>query len=66
MQELEHLNEEVASLAARQAEIRGKLQDAGATDIPALDSSAESFGSCYLLQNFMPLHPYDFQLVESG
>ncbi|PBK66111.1 hypothetical protein ARMSODRAFT_1006235 [Armillaria solidipes] len=45
MQELEHLNQEVVSLAARQAEIRGKLQDAGATDIPALDSSAESFAS---------------------
>ncbi|KAK0186451.1 hypothetical protein F5146DRAFT_1004578 [Armillaria mellea] len=45
MEELEHLNQEVVSLAARQAEIREKLKDAGASDIPALDSSAESFAS---------------------
>ncbi|KAK0495782.1 hypothetical protein EDD18DRAFT_252883 [Armillaria luteobubalina] len=45
MQELEHLNQEVACLATRQAEIREKLKDAGASDIPALDSSAENFAS---------------------
>ncbi|KAK0199744.1 hypothetical protein DFS33DRAFT_1364705 [Desarmillaria ectypa] len=43
MQELEHLNQEVANLASRQAEIREKLKSAGATDIPELDSSVESF-----------------------
>ncbi|KAK0475813.1 hypothetical protein IW261DRAFT_459238 [Armillaria novae-zelandiae] len=45
IQELECLNQEVASLAARQTEIRENLKDAGATDIPALDSSAKSFAS---------------------
>ncbi|KAG7440785.1 uncharacterized protein BT62DRAFT_923820 [Guyanagaster necrorhizus] len=43
MQELEHLNREVTSLAAKRAEIRERLKDAGATDIPLCDSSVEDF-----------------------
>ncbi|KAK0443097.1 uncharacterized protein EV420DRAFT_1485080 [Desarmillaria tabescens] len=43
IQELEHLNQEVASLAARQAEIMQKLKSAGAMDIPELDSPVDAF-----------------------